>query len=331
MILIISNVADEHADHVSLKLRARGIEFYRFNTLHFPTEVSISVLTQRSDNFSYRIIINGDSIELNSIDAVWYRRPERPEASSTCEDVGVRQYIGEESITLFDNIWETLDCLFIPAKPHLIRRAELKLLQFKVAREVNFEIPQTLTGNDTGSFMEFYRDYNGRVITKTLGSALSKFFRDTYDNQFIRYTEVVTKRSLAYAKAIRLCPLVFQAYIPKKIELRITVVGEQVFAAEIHSQESRHSRHDWRRYDLNSTPHYPHNLPNEVADSCISLVKRLGLCYGAIDMILTPDGRYVFLEINPNGQYLWIEQLTGLPISDAICDMLAASRHTNQQ
>ena len=52
------------------------------------------------------------------------------------------------------------------------------------------------------------------------------------------------------------------------------------------------------------------------------MVERLGLCYGAIDMILTPDGRYVFIEINPNGQYLWIEQETGLPISAAICDLL---------
>jgi glutathione synthase/RimK-type ligase-like ATP-grasp enzyme len=51
-------------------------------------------------------------------------------------------------------------------------------------------------------------------------------------------------------------------------------------------------------------------------------VERLGLCYGAIDMVLTPDGRYVFLEINPNGQYLWIEEAAGLPISDAICDLL---------
>jgi glutathione synthase/RimK-type ligase-like ATP-grasp enzyme len=114
--------------------------------------------------------------------------------------------------------------------------------------------------------------------------------------------------------------------VPKRVELRITVVGDQVFAAEIHSQKAKRTRIDWRRYDLAHTPHYPHTLPDEVRRSCVELVRRLGLCYGAIDMVLTPDGRYVFLEINPNGQFLWIEQLTGMPISDAICDLLASGR-----
>jgi glutathione synthase/RimK-type ligase-like ATP-grasp enzyme len=61
-----------------------------------------------------------------------------------------------------------------------------------------------------------------------------------------------------------------------------------------------------------------------VQERCVRLIERLELCYGAIDMILTPDGRYVFLEINPSGQYLWIEMETGLPISAAICDLLMA-------
>jgi glutathione synthase/RimK-type ligase-like ATP-grasp enzyme len=120
--------------------------------------------------------------------------------------------------------------------------------------------------------------------------------------------------------------MILQAYVPKQLELRITVVGQQIFAAEIHSQQTHHTRHDWRRYDLSNTPHFPHELPLEVSERCIQLVNRLELCYGAIDMILTPDGQYVFLELNPSGQYGWIEQETGLPISSAICDFLMASQ-----
>src|SRR5207249_969990 len=113
-----------------------------------------------------------------------------------------------------------------------------------------------------------------------------------------------------------------QSYVPKHVELRITVVGQLVFAAEIHSQESNHTRYDWRQYDFYETPYFVHKLPSAVASRCVQLVERLGLCYGAIDMILTPDERYVFLEINPNGQYLWVEEATGLPISEAICNLL---------
>src|SRR5262249_36883674 len=124
--------------------------------------------------------------------------------------------------------------------------------------------------------------------------------------------------------SVRYCPVLFQADVPKRVELRLTVVGDQVFAAEIHSQEANHTRQDWRRYDRYQTPHLPHPLPPEVAERCRQLVSRLGLSYGAIDLTPTPQGLYVSLETNPNGQSLWIDLQTGLPISTAVCDLLAA-------
>ena len=72
----------------------------------------------------------------------------------------------------------------------------------------------------------------------------------------VRYTEVVSKRDVGYAASIQYCPVILQAYVPKRLELRITVVGQQVFAAEIHSQQTHHTRHDWRRYDFGRTPHF---------------------------------------------------------------------------
>ena len=145
-----------------------------------------------------------------------------------------------------------------------------------------------------------------------------------------RYTLVVSTRDVGYAGALRRGPVIFQAYVPKRLELRVTVVGSAVFAAEIHSQHTRRTRHDWRRYDHYQTPLGRHALPDDVAGRCRRLVAELGLCYGAIDLILTPDGRYVFLEINPNGQYLWIEEATGLPISDALCDLLMAGARADR-
>jgi glutathione synthase/RimK-type ligase-like ATP-grasp enzyme len=100
------------------------------------------------------------------------------------------------------------------------------------------------------------------------------------------------------------------------------VVGSQVFAAAIHSQISHRTRHDWRHYDFDRTPHEAHALPDRVSELCIELVRSLDLNFGAIDLVLTPGGDYVFLEINPSGQWLWIEELTDLPISEAIVDIL---------
>jgi glutathione synthase/RimK-type ligase-like ATP-grasp enzyme len=119
--------------------------------------------------------------------------------------------------------------------------------------------------------------------------------------------------------------VIFQQYVPKRVELRVTVVGRRVFAAEIDSQASRSTRHDWRHYDDPNVQYRIHTLPPEMARACVRLVEALGLSFGAIDLIQTPEGKYVFLEINPNGQWGWIEDLTGLPISDAIADWLAGS------
>jgi len=115
---------------------------------------------------------------------------------------------------------------------------------------------------------------------------------------------------------------VFQEYIPKALELRISIVGHQVFAAAIYSQMTERTKHDWRRYDLEKTPHAVYILPAGVERACIDIVQHYGLAFAAIDMVVTPQGDFVFLELNPNGQWLWIERLTGQPISDAIADML---------
>jgi hypothetical protein len=138
------------------------------------------------------------------------------------------------------------------------------------------------------------------------------------------HTQPVTAHDVGCAASLRFCPVIVQAYVPKRVELRITVVGSEIFACEIHSQVTNRTKHDWRHYDLAHTPHSVHDLPPEVGARCRHLVTAFGLCYGAIDMILTPDGRYVFLEINPTGQFGWIEDLTGFPISAAIVQLLAA-------
>lgn len=119
------------------------------------------------------------------------------------------------------------------------------------------------------------------------------------------------------------CPVIFQEYIAKKLELRITVVGSQVFACALYSQEcpSLEGRIDFRS-NIHDIRHEPCQLPEEIERKCVLLVKELGLQFGCIDMIITPAGEYVFLEINPNGQWLWIQDRTKMPIAKAIAELL---------
>jgi MvdD pre-ATP grasp domain len=318
MILIITEAVDPHADQVAQKLFERGADFVRVNPAQFPTLTSVSLSYGAAGQFQGTLRVGNQTVDLHLLDAVWCRRLPRCVPHETVTDEASRVYLEEECSLYLQDVWNLLTCLCVPASPPVIQRAALKASQLKLAGALGFELPPTLFTNNPDEFLQFYRQYNGHIVSKAAGKS---FFRSLGET-FGRYTQVVSKRDVGYARAVRFCPMIFQAYVPKLVELRITVVGESVFAAEIHSQVSNHTRDDWRHYDWSQTPYFQHALPSALEQRCVQLVQQLGLCYGAIDMVLTPDRRYVFLEINPGGQYFWIERATGLPISDAICDLL---------
>jgi hypothetical protein len=324
MILILTERFDPHADHVAQMLNARGAEFTRFDPADFPARASLSVGYGPSGQMTSFLRLGDTAIDLTQLQAVWSRRPRPPVPHEQIQDAAIRKFVEVDCRTFVQDLWNALPCRWLPGHPEALRRASLKASQLRVAAELGFELPPTLVTNCREEFLEFYDRHNGNIVSKLLGPAFDWTLSEPL--RITRFTEVVSKRDVAHAASVQYCPTILQAYVPKRLELRITVVGQNVFAAEIHSQQTHHTRVDWRRYDLKNTPHFPHCLPPEVEERCCRLVERLELCYGAIDMVLTPDGRYVFIEINPSGQYLWIEDETGLPISAAICDFLMAGQ-----
>lgn len=320
MILILTSPVDPHADRVERKLRARNVEVFRFDPARFPADASLSLGYGPDGTATGKLRADGTTIDLSATRAAWYRRPGRPVADVGITDTATRAFVEEESATVVQDAWASLPIAWLPAPRHILRWAQRKATQLRIAGQLGFELPPTLISNDPADFLAFYQEHNGQVVSK-----LAAFTHiPEIDRAFARYTEVVSTRDIGYADGIRFCPMIFQAYVSKRVEVRVTVVGSELFAAEIASQTTHHTRHDWRHYDPTATPISAHTLPLDLAERCTRLVACLGLRYGAIDLVLTPDGRYVFLEINPNGQYLWIEDATGLPISDAICDLLTS-------
>jgi hypothetical protein len=324
MILILTEPFDPHADHVINMLTDRGAEFIRFNPADFPAQASLSIGYAPDGQMRSFLRLGETAIDLTKLQSVWSRRPRPPVPYEQIQDAATREFVTLDCKIFVQDLWNTLPCRWLPGRPASVQRAQLKISQLRVAAELGLELPPTLFTNSREEFLDFYNQHNGNIVSKLTSPAFDQTVGDSAE--ITRYTEVVSKRDVGYATSIQYCPIILQAYVPKRLELRITVVGQQAFAAEIHSQQTHHTRHDWRRYDLSHTPHFPHVLPPDVQERCIRLVERLNLCYGAIDMILTPEGRYVFVEINPSGQYLWIEDQTNLPISAAICDFLMDSR-----
>ena len=136
------------------------------------------------------------------------------------------------------------------------------------------------------------------------------------------YTNIVTEQALKRAELIRNNPSLFQEYIEKDYELRITVLENKVVPIRINSQNSERSTVDFRRYDFEKVSYELAEIPPMVERFCLNLIRHYGLLFGEIDMIKAKDGRYVFLEINPNGQWLWLELQSGYNLTKDVAENL---------
>jgi len=324
MILIISAEDDNHVPSVTRMLEALGAEYVWFDPAHFPTQSEVCIAYDRYGLSRQLLRFRDRDLDLAAVTAVWNRRPGLPTAAARIRGTACRKWMSRESGHCLAGIWENMDCLWIPGKPRDVRDGQNKVRLLALAATLGFRIPRTLITNSPEGLLEFYAECSGCLVTKVLGDGLIHRGGERY----LAYTHVVRRRHAAGYRAVRYGPLIVQEYVPKRLELRITVVGTRVFAAEIHSQASRSTQHDWRHYDNERATYVPHTLPTAIETLCVRLVQALKLSFGAIDMILTPAGEYIFLEINPSGQFGWVEELTSLPISTAIAELLCSAPPT---
>ena len=314
-ILIITNKFDLSTDEVVSHLLKMDALVFRLNTEDLCSAIDTELhITEGRFEATFNSLIR--SVNLSEIRSIFYRRPKQAEAISA-RDETAKAFVKSETSTFLNWLWEALDCFWV-SKPSHIRRAESKIDQLKVAPRFGFVIPKTLITNNPATVRKFYSECGGKIINKVLAKGMVE-----KEGRILGiYTRKVEPEHLDALDSVKLAPCVFQESIEKAFEVRITIVGKQVFATEIHSQNSQRTKDDWRRYDLENTPHKEHVLPSEVESACLSLVRYYSLAFAAIDMIVTPQEKYVFLEINPNGQWLWLEKLTSQPISKAIAQML---------
>lgn len=319
-IVILTNRKDITADYVILELSKRGIPFYRFNTEDFPHTVKLSFKLQRNFNEAL-IIAKNIKLSLNDVKSIWYRRPVIPSFDHIDLEAGIKDFCVKESYYSLEGVWASLDCFWV-SNPFNIRKAENKPFQLKAASETGFQIPETLISNDPDSIESFFEKNDREIIIKPVRTGVFK----EKEKEKIIFTSRIGPNDIDKIDSSIPIPSIFQRKIPKKYDIRVTVIGEEVFATEIHSQSYAESTVDWRRGENPRIVHKKHKLPDHVEAQCQFLTKSLGLQFAAIDLVLTPSEEYYFLEINPNGQWAWIEERTGFKLTNALVDLLLCGK-----
>jgi len=317
-VLIVSHSEDnESVALVSAALERRGARAVRFDTDRFPGEVALRVRIDGATR-ALALVQGGATCDLGDLAAVWYRRFAAGRAIPATLERELRAASVEESRRVTLGLLASLTC-FVLDPPDRVRMATSKQLQLELARALGLSVPRTLVTNDPAAVRTFWDENGGRIVTKMMSS----FAIHENGREKVVFTTPLAAADLEALDGLRLCPMTFQEQLEKARELRVTVVGRRVFTAAIDSGALERSRTDWRREGAALVDRWQAaELPADVEHKLLALLDALGLNYGAADFVVTPEGRHVFLEVNPVGEYFWLELQNGLAISDALADVL---------
>lgn len=320
-VLIVTQDFDPTADPVVVSLRERDAEIVRFDLSYFPQRLTVT-----SSDFGERrrLLRHRDrTVDLDAVSGVWYRRPTAFEFDDEMGEAET-QFARNEALHGVGGILRATDCLWVN-RPDLDGAAELKPYHMGIAQRLGFRAPRTLMTNDPDEVTALAKsaEANGdRIVYKALTGGVVHY-PGAFPGGLL--TAMVGDELAEHVSRVRHTICTFQEYIPKAYEIRLTVIGNTYFPVVISSQDEEATSVDWRGAEQLPYGDYV-RLPDEVVQRTQQLLDELGLVYAAIDFIVTPEGEYVFLEVNPNGQFIWMQHDLGLPMSECLADLLMSGQ-----
>ncbi|MGY4099301.1 hypothetical protein ACW2Q0_07035 [Nocardia sp. R16R-3T] len=302
-VLIVSESDDLHGTAMAATLREHhGLSPIQLDLRDFPRESGSFRLDRRGTARSLSHVIGLDDVR-----SVWWRRPHPTQvpAGVRASDDAYRQ--AECDGFIQGLLWS------IPAywvnDPGADRTASRKIVQLETARRAGFVIPETLITNDPDEARSFVESRSGSVVYKRTGTGRAEFAE----------TRIITKADFGRLAGIRSAPTTFQDYVEAQCDLRVVWMDGIEWAVRVDSQ-SGVGRVDSR---LDTTVDFaPEHLPASVSKSLATLMGALGLSFGVLDLRLGLDGEYYFLEVNPQGQFAYLEIKTGLPMFRSLANLL---------
>ncbi len=317
VVLLLTHSGDFYTiDLVSEALARRGVRPIRFNTDLFPSSIKLS--TRAGDERTAQLFTEtGEQISTAEVRAVWARKLWSPRMADDLDERYRSMCVGE-SIAALEGFLDALHDARWVNDVQCQRAAENKKRQLRLATSAGLRVPRTLVTNDPAAARQFFAETEGQTVAKLLRPITVSM--DAVDS-FV-YTNRVREEDLASAEGLRHSPMVFQELIPKAHELRVAFVAGETFAGALDASGTSRGHTDWRRVAPEECRWHKSQLPTEVTSGLQLLMSELGLVFGAIDLICTPSGEYVFLEVNPGGEWGMLERDLGLPISEAIAEAL---------
>ena len=318
-VLIITRQEDKHVDIIAEKLKEKGVFVYRIDTDREDVRgVTFSCSQKKGVKFLFCDPESGQSVDLRTINSVWFRKPTGPKR---VYDPGtpreISKYIDNETKEWMKSICCVLEEAFWVNHPLSLQRANRKLSQLITARSLDLKIPDTIISDDSKQIKELFSNHQEGVVAKTFRT---QFVTSEDGTCYLPRTQEISKEDLDNPSFYSY-PCIVQEKIRRSFEVRSIVIGDEIFSFGI---KPRHTgcHLDIRSLDLRELNHFVYDLSWETKEKILKLVRHYKLHFSALDLLVTSDGEEVFLELNPNGQWLWLEILTGVIMSETFCDLL---------
>jgi glutathione synthase/RimK-type ligase-like ATP-grasp enzyme len=316
-ILCITHSGDYYTiDIVEKALALYGARMLRFDTDRFGADGDFSFHLDTSNGGSQKIKIG--AVEFDTPDAVWYRKIWK---------LSVPAKLSPDYHAVFTKEYQTWMRIFFESLAGIPWMNPMeedhsagtnKMKQLRLAKRAGLTIPSTLSTNNPELVRNFFDEHHGKIIMK-LHNALSKSMKG--DQPFFP-TTLVQENHLAQLSSLRYCPMIFQEQVQKKYELRIAYVDGHFFTGKINTQHLEHGQTDWRATKHTEAAWELYELPIAIQSKIDSLMRSLHLGFGLIDMIRSTDGEYVFLEVNPQGEWGMLQRDLGYKIGEQIAETL---------
>lgn len=317
-ILIVSNKGDLTTDLVVRRMRERSIPFVRFNTETFPTLVTgtVSINNSMSD-----IFLDTGKLRLSKYDiqAIWYRRPVYPDFGSIQLSHDEEDFAGRESIAFLNNLWSILNDIHWINNPFALARSEQKMLQLELASKIGMNVPDTIITNNHEDFLNFFEKHNSKVVAKPIShGGVGKV-----ENKVIFTNDLEIINFNIDPESIRYAPFILQEKIEKKYDVRLTIFGDKDFAHKVILIGEHAPNHiDWRNYKPDELRFIRIETPSNIKSRIHEFMNYMDIKYAAFDFCVDKHDNWFFLEVNPSGQFAWLEIATGDKLIDALIDLL---------
>lgn len=268
------------------------------------------------------VVVSHDGQTLDSVSGVWFRKPQGISADDLPVPKEYRLYSKSSIQRLADSLYVAFGKSIWVSDYYALIRAESKAIQIALAQHLGLRVPETIMTSDPSEAAAFLKSHP-RSVTESLAVAFPK----VNGKSKLFFTTLLEDGFVPDLTNLHLAPAIFQEAVKAVADIRVTVVGNKTFAAIVKTErpyKKASKVYDFRfgSYENGMDIEEHAEFPAELSELSIALTKKLGLRFGAIDFVLDKKGQYWFLEINPNGQWAFVEQATNQPIGKELARLL---------